>query len=172
MKTVNIQFHMLFDELLNFVTYVRDLYQLDVELEHWHPARTKLVDQTTSLAAACKGFGQVDRIWLIYKPERSKTAERFMLNVGTVRERRLKQADLGAGARTAEGAKVLDKITRELKRRTTAGVWVADDLGGSAGFAKSFRISPGAAHASRSGVLELVGIGFTQTFYPDDPSLH
>jgi hypothetical protein len=167
MQAVNVQFHMLFDELVEFVAEVCSRYQLDVELERFFPTVFHLVPRAANLVEEISRFGDVDRFWLLYKAPRSKKPERFMLNVGRQRGNRLAQAQLGAGARRPGAFKVLQSVARELKRRTTAGVWIEAPLG--IGYTKGYRISPGAANASRAGDVELVSMVFTQSFHPDPP---
>lgn len=169
MKSINIQFHMLPTELLSLVDDVRRKYVLDVELEAWSPHRSKVVTATESLVSAVEQFGETDRYWFIVKKGKSNGTDKLMLNAPTFRGKRLNQADFGAGAKSPEGQEILKGIAEELRSRTSPGVWVVGEFGGVSAFAKSFRISKAAAAASRSGEVELSGIGFVQRFYPDKP---
>ncbi len=168
MPSVNIQFHMLFEELIDFVGDVSSRYRLEVELEQWFPERARQVPFGADLPKEVRHFGHVDRIWLLCKPPRCRKFERFMLNVGRLRGKRLAQADLGAGTHKAEAFKVLKKVAQDLKKRTTAGIWVITETG-NVGYNKSFRFSRGAAKADRTGEVELVSIAFTQSFRVDPP---
>jgi hypothetical protein len=170
MPSVNIQFHMLFEELIEFVSEISSRYQLEIEFEQFFPQAFRLVPLGADLPEEVRQFGKVDRIWLLCKPPRSKKSERFMLNVGRLRGKRLAQADLGAGARTAKGWEVLKKVATDLKRRTKAGIWVINE-NGCVGYAKDFRISEGATKAARAGVIDLVSIAFTQSFRVDPPEI-
>jgi|SRR6516164_194809 hypothetical protein len=118
MRSVNIQFHMLFEELINFVSTVSSRYRLQVELERFYPKASVQLPLGTDLAEEVGRFGHVDRIWLLYKPPKSRNTERFMLNVGRRRDIRLEQAQLGAGAKVPEANEVLKKVALDLKHRT------------------------------------------------------
>ena len=168
MPSVNIQFHMLFDELLDFVAYVSSQYSLGIELERFYPKAVRELHSDADLPAVVSDFGHVDRIWLLCKLPRSKKSERFMLNVGRQRDKRLQQADLGAGTNKAQAFEVLKKVASDLKRRTKGGIWVVNE-NGCVGYVKNFRISEGATKAARAGKIDLVGIGFTQLFQVDPP---
>src|SRR4051812_44840129 len=99
MPSVNIQFHMLFDELVNFMADVSSRYQLEVELERYFPHVFQSVPFNANLAEEIRQFGQVDCFWLVYTSPRSKKPEKFMLAVGGQRGRRLSQAHFGAGTK-------------------------------------------------------------------------
>ena len=168
MPYVNVQFHMLFEELIDFVANVRAQYSLSVELERWFPKTVREVLADADLATAVREFGPVDRIWLLYKPSQSQKFERFMLNVGTMRGNRLAQAGLGAGTDNEEAFGVLKKIAVELKRRTAPGIWVVSATG-HVGLSKISRVSEGAADASKAGKIELTDVAFGQRMYVDPP---
>ena len=168
MHSVNIQFHMLFEELVSFVADESARYQLEIELEQFFPQAFRIVPLGADLIGEIKQFGQVDRFWLLYTSTKSKMAEKFMLNVGRQRGNRLAQSQLGAGARKAMAFEVLKHVARDLKMRTSAGLWVIGETG-IGGYVKNFRISEGATDASRSGEIELVSPVFTQSFHVDRP---
>jgi hypothetical protein len=168
MPAVNVQFHMLFEELVDFVADVRSRFQLGVELERWFPEVVREIPTDAELKDEIRQFGKVDRFWLLDKSPKSKKAERFMLNVGEQRGRRLSQAHLGAGTKKVKAFEVLKKVAAELKRRTTAGAWVVM-ANGNVGYTKNERISEGATNASRAGKIDLVGIGFTCSYHVDPP---
>jgi hypothetical protein len=161
---------MLFDELVDFVAGMMARYSLAVELERFYPAGSHTVLAAADLAGEIARFGHVDRVWLLCKP-RTRKPERFMLNVGRVRGKRLEQAQLGGGTEKREAFAVLKKLAADLKRATTAGVWVVNQTG-TVGYAKTFRISPGAAAAARAGTVTLTAPGATQRFFPDPPAGH
>ena len=166
MPSVNIQFHMLPTEFFQFVRDVSSWHDLDVELERYYPKELRLVPHGGDLIEEVNQFGNVDCIWLLYQTPKSKKTEKFMLAVGRQRGRRLAQAQLGAGTDKAKAFQILKKVVAELKRRTTAGIWVVGG-GGNVGYAKNFRISEGAKEASRAGKVDLVSIVFTQSFHVD-----
>lgn len=168
MYSVNVQFHMLLDELISMIAELAARHSLAIELERWHPKATSNMSAGTDLAAKARAFGRVDRIWLLYMPRHSDTVERFMLNVGNLRGNRLGQAQLGAGARTKEALGVLKEIAAELRRRTRAGLWVVTATG-HVNFTKMFRISDRAADAARSGQIQLTDIAFGQDMYVELP---
>src|SRR6266702_5887418 len=170
MPSVNIQFHILFEELIAFVNYVRSRYQLEIELEKFFPHAFRLVPLDADLAEEIKQFGQVDCFWLVYKSPRSKKAEKFMLAVGGKRGKRLAQAQLGAGTNKAKAFEVLKKIAADLKRRTTAGIWLVTAIG-NVGYIKNDRISEGATNAARTGKIDLVDIAFNSSFHVDQPEI-
>jgi hypothetical protein len=169
MHSVNIQFHILLGELMEFVGEVSSKYQLVVELERFYPKAIRVVSEDEDLPKVAKQFGEVDRIWLVYKSPRSKKSEKFMLNVGRQRGRRLAQAQLGAGADNAKSIEILKSVARDLTRLTTAGMWI-EAANGNVGFSKTARISEGATTAARTGKIDLVGIAFTQLFHVDPPA--
>lgn len=168
MPSVNIHFHMLPEELIEFVADVRSRHQLGVELERWFPDVVREVPPDADLVDEVREFGKVNRFWLLYKSPRSKKPEKFMLNVGEQRGKRLGQAHLGAGTDKAAAFEVLKKVTADLKRRTTAGIWVVM-ANGNVGYTKNERISEGAANAERSGKIELVDSAFTCSYHVDPP---
>jgi len=168
MPAVTIQFHMLFYELTDFVAELMCQFSLDVELERFFPKKVRIVSADQDLAKKIATFGHVDRIWLLCKPPRCRKFERFNLYVGRVKSDHLEQSHLGAGTEKAEAFKVLQKIARQLKKRTTAGIWVRGETG-QVGFAKNFRFSPGAAEVQRTGKMKLTAIGFGQSFHVDPP---
>ena len=168
MKSLNIQFHMLYDELINFVADVCVSNSLSIELERWHPKVVREVSLIADLHEKVRDFGKVDRIWLRFKPRGYRKAEHFMLNVGNMRGNRLAQCQLGAGASNSEAYEVLKHVAKELRRRTPPGVWVITAIG-TVGYTKRFRVSRGAAAASRAGEIELVDIAFGQSFRVDEP---
>jgi len=168
MPSVTVQFHMLFDELVEFIADMMLQHSLAVELERFCPTTTCVVTAPADLPDEISRFGHVDRIWLLYKPARARKYERFNLHVGRLREKRLEQSHLGAGTDKAEAFKTLKKIADQLKKRTNPGVWVIGATG-HVGFMKIFRVSPGAANAARAGNLELTGPGSTQSFRVDPP---
>jgi hypothetical protein len=170
MRSVNIQFHMLFDELIDFVSEVTSRYRLQVGLERFYPKASAQVPLGADLAREVGRFGHVDRIWLLYKPANSRKAERFMLNVGTQRGARLAQAQVGAGASVAEAYQVLKKVALDLKDRTRSGIGVIT-AAGNVGYNKKFRVSEGATNAARAGKIELTIVGGGQSFRVDPPEL-
>ena len=91
-----------------------------------------------------------------------------MLNFGGIRGNRLAQGQFGAGTDNTEAFGVLKKVASELKGRTAQGVWVVTEAG-NVGYTKAFRVSDGAAAASRAGKLELTNVAFTQTIRVDPP---
>src|SRR5262249_9341353 len=159
MPYVTVQFHMLFDELVDFIADMMLHHSLAVELERFFPTTTRVVTSPAAMPDEISRFGHVDRIWLLCKPARARKYERFNLNVGRLKDNRLEQSHLGAGTDKAEAFKTLKKIANQLKKRTIAGVWVLGATG-HVGFMKIFRVSPGAANAARAGKLELTGPGF------------
>ncbi|HEV3439704.1 MAG TPA: hypothetical protein VG122_20230 [Gemmata sp.] len=168
MPSVNVQFHMLPDELIQFVKEVSSRYQLEVELERFYPKALQTVPVDGDLTEEIEKLGQLDRIWLLCKTPKSKKAERFMLNVGRRRGNRLAQAQLGAGTNKAKAFEVLKKVAAELKRRTKAGIWLVTE-NGNVGYVKSARISEGATTAARAGQIDLVSPAFTQSYRVDPP---
>lgn len=168
MPGVTVQFHMLFDELVVFVSDMMRHHSLAVELERFFPTTTRVVTTSADLSDEITRFGHVDRMWLLCKPLRARKYERFNLNVGRQKDNRLEQSHLGAGTDKAEALKTLKKIAYQLKKRTIAGVWVIGAMG-HVGFTKIFRVSPGATDAARAGKLELTGIGGVQSFRVDPP---
>jgi hypothetical protein len=170
MRSLNIQFHMLFEELTEFVRDVSSRYHLDVELERFYPKAARLVPSGADLSEEIRQFGQVDRFWLLCKTPDSPTTERFMLDVGRQRGDRLAQGDLAGGARTDQAYRILKQVAAELKRRTTAGIWLVTEAG-NVGYIKKDRISERAANASRAGEIDLVGVGFTCSYHVDQPEI-
>ena len=166
MPCVTVQFHMMFDELVDFIADMMLHHSLAVELERFFPTTTHVVTNPADLPDEVTRFGHIDRIWLLCKPPRARNYERFNLNVGRQKDNRLEQSHLGAGTDKAEAFRTLKKIAYQLKKRTVAGVWVIGAMG-NVGFMKVFRVSPGAANAARAGKLELTGIGFGQSFRVD-----
>lgn len=170
MPSLNIQFHMLFEELTEFVRDVSSRNQLEVELERFYPKAARVVPSGADLTEEIRQFGQVDRFWLLCRTPDSQETERFMLNVGGKRGNRLAQAALGAGANTGEAYQILKQVAVELKCRTTAGIWVVTEAG-NVGYNKKFRISEGATNAARAGEIQLVSVTFTQSFLVDPPKI-
>ncbi len=168
MPAVTVQFHMMFDELVDFVADMMRDYSLGVELERFFPTTTRVVTTASELTDEITRFGHVDRMWLLCKPARARKYERFNLNVGRLKNDRLEQSHLGAGTDNPEAFKILKKIAYQLKKRTTAGVWVIGCTG-NVGFTKTFRVSPTTAEATRAGKVELTCLGFTQSFRVDPP---
>lgn len=168
MRTKNIQFHMFILEVLDFAAEMSLRYGLEIELERFFPATTVRVPSGTDLKEAVVGFGHVDRLWFLYQPSHSRRIERFMLNVGRCRNTQLEQSQFGGGTNDVEVYDTLRKVSRDLKARTKAGVWVVGGTG-NVGYAKAFRISEGVLHAVRSGEIELTSIGFLQSFRVDNP---
>jgi hypothetical protein len=168
MPGVNLQFHMLFDEVVDFVAKVRSQYALTIELERYFPSTFCVVLPDADLKEQIDRFGHVDRIWLLCKPPRSRKFERFALNVCKMRDKRLPQGQFGGATEKADAYKTPKKVAQELKRRTTAGIWVITEAG-NIGYSKNSRISPGAAKAARAGTIELVSIAFTQSYRVDRP---
>lgn len=150
MPGVTIQFHMLLDELVDFVADMMTRFSLAVELERFFPTTTQVVTLPAELRGEVARFGHVDRMWFLCKPPRARTYERFNLLVGGQKGSKLRQSHLGAGTDKAEAFKILKKIAYQLKKRTIAGT--------DFGTLKIFRVSPGAANAARSGELELTGL--------------
>ncbi len=147
MPCVNVQFHMFFDELIDFVADMMTQHSLAVELERFFPTTTHVVTSSDSLSAEMNRFGHVDRMWLLCKPPRARKYEKFNLLVGRQKGRKLEQSQLGAGTNKAEAFKTLKKIAYQLKKRTLPGT--------DFGTLKIFRVSPGVASAVKSGKLEL-----------------
>jgi len=168
MPSVNVQFHMLPEELVQFVRDVSSRYQLEVELERFYPKALQAAPVDGDLTEEIKKFGQLDRIWLVCKTPKSKKAERFMLNVGRQRGNRLAQAQFGAGTNKAKVLEVLKQVVSDLKRSTKAGIWVVNE-DGSVGYSKISRISEGATNAVRAGQIDLVSPAFTQSYRVDPP---
>lgn len=150
MPGVTVQFHMLFDELVDFVADIMTRYSLAVELERFFPSTIQMVTSPTGLSDEISRFGHVDRMWLLCKPPRARKYERFNLLVGRQKGRKLGQSHLGAGSDKPEAFKTLKRIAYQLKKRTIAGT--------EFGSLKIFRVSPGAANAARTGKLELTGM--------------
>jgi hypothetical protein len=169
-RSLNIQFHMLIDELIDFVSEVSSRYQLQVELERFYPKMAHELPLSADLTEEVRQFGHVDRIWFLYKTLKSKRTEKFMLNIGRQKDNQLEQSQLGAGARTEEGYEILKRVAHDLKHRTAAGVWVIGATG-HVGYYKKFRISERAAKTARAGKVELTGIGFELSFRVDPPEI-
>lgn len=150
MPGVTVQFHMLFDELVDFVSDMMTRFSLAVELEQFFPTTTQVVKMPAELPDEIARFGHVDLMWFLCKPPRARKYERYNLLVGGQKGRELRQSHLGAGTDKAEAFKILKKIAYQLKKRTIAGT--------DFGTLKIFRVSPGAANAARSGELELTGL--------------
>jgi hypothetical protein len=165
---VNIQFHMLPDEVLDFVDVVRARFALMVVLEKWFPDWTREVPPERDLRKSFHKFGPLDRMWLQYRPPRCRKSESFCLNMPKFRSNRLLQGQLGGGTEKPAAFKVLTQIAREFKKRAKAGAWVVTEAG-NIGYCRDFRISPGATAASRAGEIELVSMGNTQSFHVDEP---
>jgi hypothetical protein len=159
---------MLLEELIEFVVDVSARHALSVRLERWFPTVVREVPMDANLRTEVRKFGQVDRISLLHTPARARKAECFTLNVGTTRDNRLAQAQFTGGSNKVDAYDVLKKVAAELKRRTVAGLWVITETG-NVGYSKLFRVSPGAAAASRAGRVELVSMAFTQSFRVDEP---
>ena len=153
MPGVTVQFHMLFEELVDFVADMMTRHSLAVELERFFPATTHVVTSPADLSEEIARFGKVDRMWLLCKPPRARKYERFNLLVGRQKGRKLEQSRFGAGTTKAEAFKVLKAIAYQIRKRTIAGT--------EFGTLKIFRVSPAAADASSAGKLELTGIGGT-----------
>lgn len=168
MPVVTVQFHMLFDELIDFLADMMRDHSLAVELERFFPTTTQVVATPDELPLEITRFGHVDRIWLLCKPPHARKYERFNLKVGRMKENRLEQSHLGAGTDKPEAFKILKKIAYQLKKRTTAGAWVIGCTG-NVGFMKNFRVSPAATDAARAGKVELASLGFTQSYRVDPP---
>jgi hypothetical protein len=159
---------MLFDELVDFIGEMMVVHSLAAELERFYPKTTRTVTSPAVLTDEIARFGHVDRFWLLCKPPRSRKYERFCLNVGRLKRGQLEESHLGAGTDKPEAFKVLKKIAYQLKKRTTAGIWVTTCTG-NVGFTKNHRISPTTADAARAGKVELTCLGFTQSFRVDPP---
>jgi hypothetical protein len=170
MPSLNIQFHMFFEELTEFVRDVSSRYQLEVELERFYPKAARVVPSGADLTEEIRQFGQVDRFWLLCKTPDSRKTDRFMLNVGEQRGDRLAQGQLGAGAHTDQAYQILKQVAVELKRRTTAGIWVVTEAG-NVGYNRKFRISERATDAARAAEIQLVSDAFTQSFHVDSPKI-
>lgn len=151
MPGVSVQFHMLFDELVDFVAAMMTRYSLAIELERFFPTKTTQVVTTPGeLPDEIIRFGHVDCMFLLCKPPRARKYERFYLYVGQQKGRELGQSHLGAGTDKADAFKTLKKIAYQLKKRTISGA--------EFGTLKIFRVSPGAASSASSGELELTGL--------------
>jgi hypothetical protein len=171
MPNLNVQFHMLLDESIDFLSDVRAHLSLGIELEQWHPKEVHAVLERHDLATQWRKFGRVDRVWLLFTPRKARRAVRFMLNVGGMRGKRLAQSQFGGGTDNIEAFLTLKKLAANLKRRTTTGVWVTS-ISGHVGRSRTYRISPAAASAARCGDVELADIAFAgQTMSPDGPEL-
>lgn len=153
MPGVTVQFHMLFDELVEFVADMMIRHSLALELERFFPKTILIVTSPGDLSDEIIRFGHVDCMWLLCKPPRARKYERFYLSVGRQKGRKLEQSHFGAGTEKAEAFKTLKKIAYQLKKRTIAGT--------EFGTLKIFRVSPGAANALSTGKLELTSIGGT-----------
>jgi hypothetical protein len=169
MPGVNVQFHMLFDEAVAVVAEWMTRYSLSVELEQFIPAKTSAPLPADGLTDAIARFGPVDRFWLLYRPPRARTFERFSLHYGGMRDNRLAQSSFGGATDKPAVLAVLKQVARDLKLRTVAGVWIVNATG-SVSFRKEYRVSPGAAAAVRAGTLVQVGLGSTQSFSVDPPA--
>ena len=151
MPGVSVQFHMLFDELVDFVATMMTRFSLAVELERFFPTKTtQVVIDPGDLSDEINRFEHVDCMFLLCRPPRARKYERFYLYVGQQKGKRLGQSHLGAGTDKAEAFKTLKKIAYQLKKRTNGGA--------EFGTLKIFRVSPGAATAASSGELELTGL--------------
>jgi hypothetical protein len=170
MPSVNIQFHMLFDELVEFAKEACALLPLEIELERFFPTTVRAIESSSDLAAEVEEFGHVDRIWFIYRGQKSHKPEKFMLNVGQQRGKRLSQAQLGAGTNKVKALEVLKKLAGLLKRRTKAGIWLENAIG-SIGYVKDQRISERTKEATRAGLIELVSMAFTCSYLVDPPDV-
>jgi hypothetical protein len=72
MPAVTVQFHMMFDELVDFVADMMRDYSLAVELERFFPTTTHVVTTPAELPDEISRFGHVDRMWLLCKPPRAR----------------------------------------------------------------------------------------------------
>jgi hypothetical protein len=166
---VNIQFHMLPEEVIDFVDEVRARFSLTVELEQWFPDVACNVPPAEDLKHEVQKLGTIHRIWLLYRPPRCRNYERFALNMPTFRSNRLLQGQFGGGTEKAAAFKVLSQIARALKKRAKAGLWVVTEQG-NIGYSRDSRVSEGAMSASRAGKIELVSFANTQSFRVDEPN--
>ncbi len=170
MPGVNVQFHMLFDEMVVFVADMSAKYQVAVELERFFPKpeTVLIVPVGADLREEVKQFGHVDRFWFLCQPARLKQPVYFALYAGHFRDCQLAQAQFGSSTEKVTAFAILKKIAADLKRRTNAGIWVTG-MTGITGYAKQFRVSEGATNASRSGKIRLVLHIDGQTFHVDAP---
>ena len=90
MWTLNVQFHMLFEELIDFTAEARSRYGLEVELERFYPAAALRVPLEADLRAEISKFGHVDRFWLDTTLSRKnpETRSRFFFGESTLRRGR------------------------------------------------------------------------------------
>lgn len=167
MSRININFHMLPDELLQFAVDIMNHYPLSAEVEQWHPKVQIRVDAGDGIVDAVRQLDKLHRIWLIFNNEAS-SCDRIMINVGQRTDNCLQQSQMGADVKTPEAIKILKEIATKLRRRTTSGVWIMSESG-SVGHSKSFRVSPAAARAARAGHIELKNLIFTQRILVDPP---
>src|SRR5262249_3009867 len=154
---VNIQFHMLFEEALEFVREVSHRHGLEVELERWHPKARRAVPSGAELRDEVEQFGPVDQFWLLYPPPGARKPVEFTFQTARMRNNGLPQYQFGGLTSNAGAAEVLQEIARDLKACTAAGVWVTMATG-RVHLNKKFRVSPGAAEAARAGKVRLVGL--------------
>ena len=167
MPGVSVQFHMFFDELVEFVSEVCLHYEMDVELESFFPKTIQVVPFQADMAEEIHNFGPVDAFWLLYTTPRRKKAEKFYLYVGGQKGNRLAQSHLGAGTDKADAFAILKKVAANLRHRTQPGMWVISAKG-AVGYYKSERFSQGVAEAARTGKIELIVSG-TKLIYKVDP---
>jgi hypothetical protein len=167
MPGISLQFHMLPEEQWAFVDEMRAKHGLGVILERFWPKAALDVAPGNGLAEAVARLGKVDLVLFTYLPPRCRKPHGFNLHLGLVRHGRLEQAHLHGGSDNAAAFAMWKRLAAELKRRTTAGVWVTAAQG-NVGYSKD-RISPGAAAADRAGELELTMGGTVLRYTADEP---
>jgi hypothetical protein len=169
-KSINVQFHMLPEEIANFAAGVSNTLKLDIELEKLTSRSvTKLPRDGDLKAALISQMPATDRIWFVTDSVDPDQIERFMLNVGRQKGDQLAQSQLGAGAKSARGHALLKKLAAELTAQTKDGCWVVSEAG-NIGMSKMSRLSEGAIKASRAGKLVLRSAIFTQYYSIDKPN--
>jgi hypothetical protein len=160
---------MLHDEVVSFLTWALSEQELSVEVETFAPARITVVRDVSDLKSAfIDCVSDVNCVWLSRHLPRKRRHEQFMLGIGELRGRLLQQTQFSGTAEIMADVSVLRKLASRIKKLTTGGCWVVTEAGTVAYF-KSFRLSSGAAAASRASQIELKNRGFTQVILPDPP---
>jgi hypothetical protein len=159
MSAINLSFHALPEEQLEILRQWRPTHRdVLVVAMYWLPT-FKVIEFDFDEVLRTPGFPK--RICLGFEPLRrgAESMYQFMIDnlnwtawdIGELNEDGLRESQFSASTNNATHAKTWISLANQIRKATTAGMWVINPETGAKQFYKQCRFSPGAAAISRSG---------------------
>lgn len=168
MASINIQFHGLPSEIIDFAEECARDYELNPVIVQLFPEFKAIFDEDINLRSSINKPTQIDQIHLLVtKPDMSindymmfldKNPDKLVFSIGKYDNERLTESALSGITDNPELFDIWKKIGRKLKAITLTGAWVINPESGNKSFYKNHRYTIAAKKAFEDG-LKILPVG-------------